>query len=146
MTLPDISPDCVVKVGDGRGFVIKYRVSILLPTKRLFIEHRVVVTAAHCLPKLPPACAASFAYERTYANLLGRLNDREGSVWAECLFADPVADIAVLGNPDDQELGDEADAYDQLIERAGVLKVGEARSGRAGCLHSKAVGFLQPSK
>ena len=29
-------------------------------------------------------------------------------VWAECLFADPVADIAVLGVPDEQYLSSEA--------------------------------------
>jgi hypothetical protein len=27
-------------------------------------------------------------------------------VWAECLFVDPIADLAVLGAPDSQELHD----------------------------------------
>jgi hypothetical protein len=35
--------------------------------------------------------------------LLSLLGD-EPSVLAECLFADPIADIAVLGSLDDQEL------------------------------------------
>jgi hypothetical protein len=125
------------EASDGRGFVIKYCVSIppldLPPLRGLrlkrFTERRVVVTAAHCLPKLPLAHAASYLWDRTYGNLLGRLNDPEGSVWAECLFADPVADIAVLGNPDGQELGDEADAYYGLIDNVPALRIGEAQSG-----------------
>jgi hypothetical protein len=32
----------------------------------------------------------------------------EPHVWAECLFVDPVADLAVLGPVDGQELYDEA--------------------------------------
>jgi quinol monooxygenase YgiN len=62
---------------------------------RAFVKHRVVVTAAHCLPKLPPAHAAAYWQERPYANLLGRLDCGKTKVYAECLFADPVADIAV---------------------------------------------------
>jgi hypothetical protein len=33
----------IVAVGDGRGFVVQVD------------EHRYVITAAHCLPDLPPA-------------------------------------------------------------------------------------------
>ena len=51
----------IVAVGDGRGFVVQVD------------EHRYVITAAHCLPDLPPACAASYEHERTYGNLLGPL-------------------------------------------------------------------------
>jgi len=36
-------------------------------------------------------------------------------VWAECLFADPVADIAVLRSPDHQALSDKAAAYEGLM-------------------------------
>ena len=62
-----------------------------------------VITASHCLPYLPPAHPASPLEERTYANLLGHLGESP-TVWAECLFADPVADVAVLGQPDSQSL------------------------------------------
>jgi hypothetical protein len=45
-------------------------------------------------------------------------------VWATCLFADPIADIAVLGSPDTQELGEQAAAYDRLIGAATQLAIG----------------------
>jgi hypothetical protein len=41
-------------------------------------------------------------------------------VWAECLFVDPIGDIAVLGPPDDQELPDESKAYDGLVKAESV--------------------------
>lgn len=143
------SPACVVKVGDGRGFIIEHR--IMTPpsveravrasmaripgrkrsTLRLnpYRDYRLVITAAHCLPKLPPAHAMSYTSDRTYAELLGTLDGSKKGVWAECLFVNPVADIAVLGCPDGQELGDEADAYDELAENAPALRIGKARSG-----------------
>ena len=72
---------------------------------------RVVITAAHCLPELPPPHRASYTKERTYADFLSPLG-QEPTVWAECLFVDPVSDLAVFGSPDNQELSDEADAYE----------------------------------
>jgi hypothetical protein len=81
----------------GEGFVVKRRTR----------GDRIMITAAHCLPHLPLAHPASFTEERTYQRLLGPL-DVKPMVWAECLFADPVADIAVLGVPDEQYLSSEA--------------------------------------
>jgi hypothetical protein len=97
----------VVKVGDGgRGFVIEGK-------------DRIVITAAHCLVAddrpFPPPHPWSCTAERTYPHLLGPLGKAKSKVWAECLFADPIADIAVLGSPDNQELSDEAEAYEQLM-------------------------------
>ena len=99
-----------VAVGDGRGFIID-------------TEPRLVVTAAHCLPHLPPAIAAMNLGEKTYPDLLGPLGKQRRTVWAECMFVDPVADIAVLGTPDNQELHEEADAYDDLIEHATAVRI-----------------------
>ena len=76
--------NCVVQVNDARGFVVGGN------------DRRFVLTAAHCLPKLPPAHALSYLAERTHKNLLGPLGGRK-TVWAECLFADPISDVAVLG-------------------------------------------------
>jgi hypothetical protein len=59
----------------------------------------------------------------TYSDLVGRLGEAP-TVWAECLFFDPIADLAVLGTPDCTELYNEADAYDQLIEQAQPLQIG----------------------
>ena len=142
-----ISPASVVKVGDGRGFIIVNRVKLprlKLPKLRLkthvalkpssFLEQRLVVTATHCLPKLPPAHAAEYYFNRTYEGLLGSLDGSKSGVWAECLFADPVADIAVLGCPDDQELGDQADGYRSLTDDVSILRIGKAKSGHGWVL------------
>jgi hypothetical protein len=77
-------------------------------------ERLCVITASHCLPHLPPPRPASRLEERTYDKLLGRIGDSL-TVWAECLFVDPVADIAVLGEPDSQELYAENEAYCELM-------------------------------
>lgn len=102
----------VVRVGEGRGFVVAAE------------HHRLVVTAAHCLPQLPPAASVSFGEERTYADLLGPLDGSERNVWAECLFVDPVGDIAVLGSPDEQGLPDQSDDYYTLVSVTPPLQVG----------------------
>jgi hypothetical protein len=104
----------VITVGEGRGFVING------PD-----DDRLIITAAHCLPFLPPPDAAAYTEERTYQNLLGPLGS-EPTVWAECLFVDPDADIAVLGTPDDQELWEQADAYKALVKSATPLSIADA--------------------
>jgi len=70
----------VVTVGDGRGFVIEDN-----------RHKRLVITAAHCLPHFPPCHGTSYTEERTYKKLLAPLKAKP-TVWAECLFADPIAD------------------------------------------------------
>jgi hypothetical protein len=104
----------VVRVGDGRGFVFE--------DKR---GKRVVITAGHCLPHLPVSHPFSYTHERTYRSLLGPLGAKP-TVHAECLFADPVADIAALGSPDHQELSDEAEAYEELVMGVTPLPVADA--------------------
>jgi hypothetical protein len=119
--MPSINIDrvksAVITVGAGRGFVIEHKHS------------RLVITAAHCLqrgdppePYLPPAHGMSYTEERTYVNFLAPLG-QEPTVWAECLFADPVADIAVLGEPDNQTLWNEAEAYETFVDAASPLLV-----------------------
>ena len=112
----------VVTVGGGRGFVVEDH-----------LGWRYVITAAHCLPerpdgqRLPPAHGFSHTEERTYTNLLAPLGEQP-SVWCEVLFVDPIADIAVLGSPDGQELSQQADAYEALVEAATPLAVAEPPS------------------
>ncbi len=102
----------VIKVGDGRGFVVA-------------TDHeRIVITAAHCLPYFPPCMSFSGVEERTYARLLGPIGG-ERTVWAECVFVDPIADVAALRSPDNQEFDKEAEAYDALVEPAIPLPIGE---------------------
>jgi len=106
MNLP--SPACVVRVGDGRGFICEYRISTEgLPRLRTarwrkFLVRRVIMTAAHCLRNLPPAHPFSNTEERTFPKLISTLDGSRKDIWVECLYADPVADIAVLGQPDGQ--------------------------------------------
>jgi hypothetical protein len=99
----------IVQVSDGRGFVVEG-------------GERYVITAAHCLPKLPPAMSFSHTDERTYEALLGALGTKP-SVWAECIFVDPVADIAVLSKPDDQACPDQADGYEELVYGAMTVEI-----------------------
>jgi hypothetical protein len=110
--------NAVIRVGDGRGFIVKDAGKARLGLR---IE-RIVITAAHCLPDLPRCHPGSDPQERTYQALLGSLG-QEPTVWAECLFADPIGDIAVLGAPDDQKLHV---AYEKLVTAIGPLPIGDA--------------------
>jgi len=103
----------IVTVGAGRGFVVE----------GLHNKARLVVTAAHCLPHLPPAHPFSFSEERTYGALVGP-RESEPTVMAECLFVDPIADVAVLGEPDNQSVPEEWDAYLAFVESVSALRVG----------------------
>ena len=44
---------------------------------------------------------------------------------AECLFVDPIMDVAVLGMPDQAFDADTCDAFDQLVEEPEPLRLGE---------------------
>jgi hypothetical protein len=68
---------------------------------------------------------AAYIDERTYQNLLGPLGS-EPNVWAECLFVDPVADLAILGSPDDQALWEQANAYRLLVKSATPISIADA--------------------
>jgi hypothetical protein len=139
--LPD--PGSVVKIGDGRGFVISHRVKIRpLPSSQIpgnkfrilpFREDRLVVTAAHCLPEWPPASAATLSEERTW-KLLGTLDGHKKGILVECLFVNPIADIAVLGCPDSQMSGEFYDLYCELTEAVDPFRIGRACSGQGWVL------------
>lgn len=115
----------VLRVGDGRGFLVEKN------------GERFVVTAAHCLTRpvivrgdqaregamLPPAIGAADSAERRYARLIGPLG-AEPNVSVECLFVDPVSDLAVLGPVDGRELIYEARAYDEFVEPLDPLPLG----------------------
>jgi hypothetical protein len=105
--------NAVLQVGHGRGFVVHGK------------HDRLVITAAHCLPELPPAHPASYNHERTW-KLLALLGEKP-AVLTECLFVDPIVDVAVLGSPDNQQLFDEARAYDELVGSVRPFHIGRAR-------------------
>jgi hypothetical protein len=94
----------VITVGHGRGFVVEGA------------GERLVITAAHSLPSL-----SSFGLKvRTYGPLLA-FRGEEPHVWAVCRFVDPIADIAVLGSPDDPH----ADDYKALMGTVTALSIGD---------------------
>jgi hypothetical protein len=62
--------------------------------------------------------------DKTYKDFPGPLGAAP-FVWAECLLVDPIADIAVLGTPDTQELIDQAEAYEKFIEGLTTLEVAD---------------------
>ncbi|HEX2647791.1 MAG TPA: serine protease [Candidatus Dormibacteraeota bacterium] len=99
----------VITAGSGRGFVVESA------------SERLVITAAHCLPSLPPAQSFFEPKKRSYGPLLAPLGD-EPRAWAVCRFIDPIADIAVLGLPDNPH----ADEYTALIEAATALSIGDS--------------------
>jgi hypothetical protein len=108
----------IVRVGDGRGFIVEGA------------YERLIVTAAQCLPFLPPCGSISHVHERTYQSLIGQLSG-ECTIWGECLFVDPVGDIAVLGSPDSQEFdaqSDDYEAYEAMVRDTTPLTISEAPS------------------
>lgn len=108
----------IITVGDGRGFVIESA------------RGRLVITAGHCLPSLPPCAMAIHSDERTYRALLGPL-EGEPTATAACVFANPMADVAVIGPPDDQSL-----AYEELLAAAVPLSIAGTRQGALARLFS----------
>jgi hypothetical protein len=124
-----MNTDGVLRVGNGRGFVLEHRVYFDFSDGNGYrkIRRKVVVTASHCLPH-PPKMPCYSYQETTYANLLAPLGE-EPSVWAQCLFFDPVADVAVLGEPDNQELSEEWDGYHALVNGRKSFAIAASESG-----------------
>lgn len=112
--------DAVITVGDGRGF--------LLETGRTPI----IITAAHCLPHPPAIDPVSLFAASHYSTLLGPLGAPR-AVAAECLFFDPIADVAVLGAPN-EDLLTERMAYEELVESRPRLSLEYVTEGNGGWL------------
>jgi hypothetical protein len=109
----------IITVGDGRGFVVNAG------------RDRCIITAAHCLPSLPLAHLMSQTEERTYTNLVSAIGDNK-KITVECLFADPVGDIAILGEPDGESLYDECDRYREFAEAISPIKIRKSRKANSG--------------
>jgi hypothetical protein len=124
----------VLTVGCGRGFVVESG------------TNRYVVTAAHCVVSgikqdLPPCIAATEAEELTYPKLLAPLGGNPW-VWAQCLFVDPTADIAVLGSPNGQTIPEEAITYDALMQTFSPIDIADPVSIGSDDLWQKARGWM----
>jgi hypothetical protein len=109
----DDARQAIIRVSDGRGFIVESE------------RERLVITAAHCLPHLPPCHPWAYTKEVTYEALVGPLG-QEPTVWAECVFADPIADLAVLSAPDEQKLCEQAEAFEELVTTRPAIKIADA--------------------
>jgi hypothetical protein len=121
-------------VGCGRGFVVESG------------TNRYVVTAAHCVVSgikqdLPPCIAVTEAEDLTYPKLLAPLGGNPW-VWAQCLFVDPTADIAVLGSPDAQTIPEEAITYAALMQTFSPIDIADPVSIGSDDLWQKARGWM----
>jgi hypothetical protein len=116
IVIPDLSDliCSVVTVGDGRGFEYEDANGC-----------RVILTAAHCLSALPVCHPGSYTVERTFSKLLSELG-ADPWISAECLFVDPVADIAVLGQPDGDVFSEQYEAYGVLVGAGAPFLFGAA--------------------
>jgi hypothetical protein len=112
--------------GHARGFVVEVRRAVP-PHPNFesvpFATERLVLTAAHCLPSLPPPHPWSYSEERTFV-VLGPLG-AEPNIAAECLFVDLVADVAVLG-PDNQSdrFSEHAERYSAFVDDCATVTLG----------------------
>lgn len=128
-TALEYAKNSVIRVGYGRGFVAQT------------VDNPVIITCAHCLPHVPPAIGALLvSSQNTYPSLVGVL-DQEPTITVECLFADPVADVAVLGEPDDHALSDEAEAYRAFVEEREGLRIA-AEQNAALPVHNRKGAWL----
>lgn len=113
----------IVKVGDGRGFIVKGND----PRYKGFGE-RFIITAVHCLPSMPACDLMRYTEDATFADLIGAI-DGAATIWTECVFADAVSDLAILDNPDDQELFEKAELYEEFTQAATPIRIREGRAG-----------------
>ncbi len=109
MRTPGALRDAVIRVGPGRGFLVEDQHGLM------------VITAAHCLPWLPPCLTFSYTSGRTFKKLLGALGEAP-TIWAECVFVDPISDVAVLAEPDGQALFDACAAFEAFVEGRPTLR------------------------
>ncbi|MGC1685354.1 MAG: serine protease [Candidatus Acidiferrales bacterium] len=119
--------ESVITVDKGRGFIIEHRTLFDFGHGFKRLRRKLVVTASHCLPD-PPKMPCYSYQEVTYENLLAPLGEKP-SMWAECLFFDPVSDLAILGEPDNQRHGDQNDAYVALVDGREPFKIAAPVTG-----------------
>jgi hypothetical protein len=112
MTADERLRKAVFQVGDGRGFKVGH----------------FVITAAHCIPNLPPRERMTCTGKRTY-KLLGPLGVKN-TIWVELLFADQIGNLAILGQPANQELTKEAESYDRLLEGTPGFAIANVRPNK----------------
>ena len=109
----------VVSVGSCRGFIIAGP------------HGRLIVTAASCLP-WSPIFSPIRSGEGLCSKLIAELG-KEPRIGATCLFADWVANIAVLGPPLGHPDEDEVARFDALVNAGKALPIAPASNGSGSC-------------
>jgi hypothetical protein len=99
----------VVRVGDGCGFVVEGQSG-----------KRFVVTAARCLRRLPLYEENPDHRDWIYRDLIGPF---DAAVTVACMFIDLVADLAVLGSPENWELDEVVEAFEALVASAPAIPI-----------------------
>jgi hypothetical protein len=94
----------VIRVGGGRGFIAN------------LAGQDVIVTAAHCVPWLAEFFAGGDSVANNVVGPLGA----EPTISTGCLFVDPVADLAALGEPDPQDWPKDCVAYREFVENRAM--------------------------
>jgi Trypsin-like peptidase domain len=109
---PPIPIQAIVRVGDGRGFIVGAD------------GNRFIITAAHCIPRerRPMPHLANGVGELTCPNLIGPLKRAKRTIWGELCALSLTDDVAALCAPDDQELSELADKFEAFT--ATTLPVG----------------------
>jgi hypothetical protein len=103
----------LLTVGTGRGFLVE--------SNR---DNPLVVTAANCLPFLPPPEITFEPDERNYPALVGHPgHERRISAWSH--FIDLIANVAVLGRPCGDEYSVDWYGFDELTNGATPMTIGD---------------------
>jgi hypothetical protein len=102
------SARAIVRVGLGRGFVVRAG------------ESRFVITAAHCLPRssYPRPHLANGINQLTLRKIIGPLRSKQRTIWGELCALSLTDDVAVLSEPDCQDLSDQQDKFVAFTEAA----------------------------
>jgi hypothetical protein len=117
MTESKLITEAVVQITrkGGRGFIVNAA-----------DDARFIITAAHCVPRrrYPRPHLANSINELTVPNLIGPLGAKQCTIWVELCVLNLNDDLAVFGQPDNQDLSDKAKSYAGFT-RTG-LQVGPA--------------------
>jgi hypothetical protein len=126
----DRADRATVVVGRGRGFVVDRAGA------------RLVITAAACLPHLPSSNIDPFVDQRSFSNLLAPLRGQP-CVCAQCLFVDPVSNLAVMGPVEGEGLIAEVRDYEALMQSVGTLQIGHVQGDTSASFMLRDRGWVQ---
>ena len=107
--------DGVIRVGGGRGFVVCGK-----------DERRYIITAAHCIPEehYPFPHLSNSSNELAVRDIVGDLGCEECSIRGELCVLNLTDDLAVLAEPDSQNMPEEHDRYETFTTAKSTVQIG----------------------